>query len=403
MPSRNYLQARVTVGPRRVLTAALPLAACAIWCGAAAAAGTGGETPHKKLIEYGWGVPTPDFVRQHVREMEQRPFDGIIFRTTDFDNAFDPRAWNAARMKPQLDTLKAIRWQRFTDNFLALYSANQWKMDWFDDAQWETIEANLRLVSHAVKVARCVGVCFDPEPYGPNPWAFETAGNGHSYAETAAMVRKRGAQFMRALRKEAPDLHILTLFHLSHFADVARIPDRAKRDAVLAGPSRRSHWGLLTAFVNGWLDGSSPRTVMIDGNENSYYFSTDEEFYRDYYSMKHGALPLVPPETQKIYQERVQPGAALYMDQLVALREPKDNPIGESLTPSDRLLWLEHNTYMALLTSEEYVWCYSEKMSWWENKVPDGAEEAIRRAREKVDKGEPLGFDIKAVMARRKH
>ncbi|MCE5216729.1 hypothetical protein LLH03_06815, partial [bacterium] len=34
----------------------------------------------KKLIEYGWDVPAPSFVAQNLREMEKRPFEGLIFR-----------------------------------------------------------------------------------------------------------------------------------------------------------------------------------------------------------------------------------------------------------------------------------------------------------------------------------
>ena len=49
------------------------------------------QLPRKKLIEYGWDVPYPEFVKQHIREMEQKPFDGIIFRVHDYSNAFDTR------------------------------------------------------------------------------------------------------------------------------------------------------------------------------------------------------------------------------------------------------------------------------------------------------------------------
>jgi len=34
----------------------------------------------KKLIEYGWDSQTPAFIAEHIREMEKRPFDGLIFR-----------------------------------------------------------------------------------------------------------------------------------------------------------------------------------------------------------------------------------------------------------------------------------------------------------------------------------
>jgi len=36
--------------------------------------------PDKKLIEYGWDVPTPQQMREELTAMEKRPFDGVIFR-----------------------------------------------------------------------------------------------------------------------------------------------------------------------------------------------------------------------------------------------------------------------------------------------------------------------------------
>ncbi len=64
----------------------------------------------------------------------------------------------------------------------------------------------------------------------------------------------------------------------------------------------------------------------------------------------------------------------------------------------------EHNVYFALMTSDEYVWCYSERMNWWQDKVPDGAEAAIRAAREliaqgRTDQGERLRTEVAEVIA----
>lgn len=78
------------------------------------------QRPVKKLIEYGWDVPYPDQVRKEIRGMETKPFDGIIFRLREWNHAFDPRPWDEARLKPQLDDLAAIEWKTFTDNFLCL-------------------------------------------------------------------------------------------------------------------------------------------------------------------------------------------------------------------------------------------------------------------------------------------
>src|SRR4030042_1135437 len=76
--------------------------------------------PKKKLIEYGGDVPYPDFVRDNLRQMEKRPFEGIIFRTNEFNHAFDPRPWNRSDLQPQLDTLAQLKWEQFTATFPTL-------------------------------------------------------------------------------------------------------------------------------------------------------------------------------------------------------------------------------------------------------------------------------------------
>ena len=49
---------------------------------------------------------------------------------------------------------------------------------------------------------------------------------------------------------------------------------------------------------------------------------------------------------------------------------------------------MKHNVYYALTASDEYVWCYSERMNWWQDNVPEGAEAAIRTARDLVTQGQ---------------
>ena len=170
--------------------------------------------PRKKMIEYGWDVPYPSFVRDNIREMEKRPFEGIIFRTDGFDHAFDVRPWNQADLQPQLETLAQIQWQKFTDNFLTLYAANKGKMDWFNDDQWKVITENMKLFSLAVHSGKCVGVCFDPEPYGDDPWVYPGQYKDRSFDEVNAQVRRRGRQFITALQEHMPQLKVLSFFEL---------------------------------------------------------------------------------------------------------------------------------------------------------------------------------------------
>jgi hypothetical protein len=353
------------------------------------------ERPAKKLIEYGWDVPYPDQVRKEIRNMEKKPFDGVIFRLREWNHAFDPRPWKEEDLKPQFDDLAAIEWKTFTDNFLCLYAANNWKMDWFNDEQWKGIAANLRLSAKAAKIGRCVGVVFDPEPYGENPWAYSGKNKEHSFAELQAQVARRGAEFMSAIQAEMPDVRLLTFFHQSLFADLLDDPDPKSRDDRLA----KQDWALLSAFWNGALEAAAPGVRIIDGYEPSYYFNAREPFFTAYHTMKQRSLSLTPPSLRAKHGVNFQAGMALYVDETLGLRQPAKDFVSTYLTPQDQLRWFEHNVYYALKTTDEYVWCYSERMNWWQGQVPEGAEAAVVSARKKIAEGKPLGFDISDLIA----
>ena len=75
--------------------------------------------PNKKIIEFGWDMPSAAFVRDNIREMEKRPFNGLIFAPGPrIPITWDPKPWDGSVI--QLETLKAIRFEKFTDNFLVL-------------------------------------------------------------------------------------------------------------------------------------------------------------------------------------------------------------------------------------------------------------------------------------------
>ena len=351
----------------------------------------------KKIIEYGWDVPYPDFVRDNIREMEKRPFEGIIFRTKGFDHVFDVRLWNKADLQPQLDTLAQIKWGRFTDNMLTLYAANRWNMDWFNDEHWKVIVENMKLFSLAVTSGNCIGVCFDPEPYGENPWAYPGIYKEKSFTEVGDQVRRRGQQFMGALQTEKGELRVLSFFFMALFANVVDQPDVNVRAQRL----QKNSYALLPAFVIGMLEGASPGTILIDGNESAYYHESPLEFYKDYHLMRQRAQALIPEPLRKKYNTNIQAGMALYIDQELAKRTDR-RITSNFLSPEQQLKFFEHNVYYTLTTTDEYVWCYSERMNWWlppekagpNGALPAGVEEALVSARRKYDAGKPLGYDI---------
>ena len=97
----------------------------------------------------------------------------------------------------------------------------------------------------AAKIGRCVGIVFDPEPYGDNPWAY-TGKNKPKFCRGRGPGWKRGVQFMSAIQAELPDVRLLTFFHQSLFAEFSR-----SRHPESGSDCRNSDWALLSAFWNG--------------------------------------------------------------------------------------------------------------------------------------------------------
>jgi hypothetical protein len=361
-------------------------------------------------------MPRPAYLRDHIREMEKRPFDGVILRVSDeagAGNVFDVKKWSAIPLEARACELQVCAQippgKTFTDNFLAIYGAST--MDWFSETDWKRVLEHVRFAAKAAKAARCKGICWDPEPYGGiNPWRYreQPGREKRTLAEYAAQARKRGAQFMRALQEEFPGLTFLTLRLLSDFQDGSPFSeslfaerDPKKRQEIL----NNAWWGLHPAFLNGLLDAVQPDTVIIDGNEDAYYYTSALEFYRVGHVLRHEALVLIAPENHRKYRAQVRGGHAVSVDYTQGRwAEGLNFPDylrkqATLLTREQRLQWFEHNVYYALSSAEEYVWCYNEDMNWWENRnIPEGLEAALRRARQKYETGQPLGFQIESLL-----
>ena len=353
-------------------------------------------TSGKKLIEYGWDVPTPAQMREELANMEKRPFDGIIFRLSAGHNAFITKRLDAAKFLDDANLLRQIQFTRFKNNFVLIWGSPSADFDWFDDEQWNTIEANAKLLVATAQPGHVRGICFDPEPYDFSLWDYakQPQSKTHTFAEYRAKVHQRGLSLMRAFEQSMPAAVILTFFHISlydRFADLSET-ERAKR-------LERESWGLMPDFFVGMLAGASSEARFIDGNENAYYYTSREQYFRGYHAIRQRASALIPAEYREKYERQVQAGQALYVDQNFALRQPKtEQYLSYRMTPEERAKWFEHNTYWALYTTDEYVWCYSERMNWWKDQTPPGLEVAIERARQKIREGKPLGFDIEPLI-----
>jgi hypothetical protein len=289
-------------------------------------------------------------------------------------------------------------------------ATNQQNFNWFDDAHWNATEQNIRNYAKTAQTGKLKGILFDGEYYAGETWNYPVQRdrwrNNKTFDEYQAQVRKRGAALMRAVQAECPGCTLFTTSLLSNLKDAfADHPD----PATLRQRLEPDGYGLWAAFVNGLLDAVPDGVQIIDGDEPAYYYYRASFYDGTTDLLKKDALAVVDQANQAKYAAQVKIGHAVYVDLVLDLFNPQSPDCAawcgvrmpHFLSAADRLKLLEHNLYHALRTSEGYVWVYAEETNWWKDQtfwwgqnVPPGAEDAIRRARTKIDAGQPLGFDI---------
>ncbi len=342
----------------------------------------------KKLIEYGWDVPTVSFIRDNIDTMQKRPFDGVAFKLSGEEeqpsSAFDSLQWSATEL--QLDSLSQIKWGHFTNNFIVLWASDPVTMDWFDDERWNIITANMKLFSKALQVSQAKGIFFDPEFYAVRQTHSLWFYTNDIYPTTSqndveVMVRKRGAQFMTALQSEVDTFDFLSFYFLSESVRMSEGSSQA---------NDYTHFELLPSFIYGMLDAAKPGIHFIDGNEPSYYFTNPNQYVTARELIAEKTLTFTPSDIQERYKQHTSIANALYLDYLMALRPEHDR----GLAWDERLKWLKHNLYYSLKQSDQYVWLYSEHADWWKDNISPDIEAAIVETRQKIKNNEPLGFEI---------
>lgn len=325
-----------------------------------------------KFIELGWDIPDTRFLREHHRAMEaEGPFDGVIFRVeatngegtvVGTERGWNRERWQRAWFRPALADLQACRFAKFTDNFIR-FNATPERIDWADEEGWGALEEKLRICAWLAREGGVKGLAPDFEPYGENQWKFDPAA-GRTFAETAALARKRGAGFARGIAAEKPDAVVLTLFLNSVVLRAGRAEDPA---GVLA----KEHYGLLPAFLNGMLDAAPPALVIADGCENGYYLDSEGAYQRaalDLRSWNGPAIRLVEPENRAKYRQQVQAGFGFYLDMFL---NAEGNPYYRGPIDGSRLRHLARNLGAARDAADEYVWIYGEQCRWWSGLAKD--------------------------------
>lgn len=332
----------------------------------------------KKIIYYGWGLPDTQYVRDHWREMEAMPLDGLgILVAIDREawqrgvkgdsnqlgrQVMGQRQFRAEDFRESINDLKAARWHSFTDNFLPValsLSASAEGLNWFDDARWHTVENNFRIVAKIAADGRAKGLIFDPEHYGYMLFSYQSQSKqvDHTYEEYQRMARQRGREVMKAIASEFPDATLLSFY--GHTLLLKEF--RGRRSFAEAD------YNLLPAFYDGLLEAMGPRACLYDGFEFSYGYKQRERFLEGYSKIHQSGVSIssVPDR----YRKNVRAAFGLWLD--------RDQQFAY-FTPQE----FQNALAYALETSDRYVWIYGQSFRFFPpSKIPSSFIESIAAAR----------------------
>ncbi len=332
------------------------------------AAGKASPYAGKKLIEYGWDVPTVAYVREHVREMEKVPFDGIVMyvpwpRDLKDNTAMLPwRVFSKTRFTPEqyehaIADLKATHFTRFTDNFIAVITMPA-DVDWFD-AEWPAVAHNAACMARVAKLGGCKGIMFDPENYGQYPtWSYvrrtPEQRAAHTYEETTAQVKQRGREFIRAINREYPDITILCLY--GHSLPYVQSKSKGLENADYA---------LLAPFYDGVCEAASPRTTLVDGFEFSYGYQNKDQFPEARKTVLEDCKSI--STSPRSFAKHVRCGFGIWVDLDSAHIPWNAQDFSKNYWTPERL---RASLAYAMESSDGYVWVYTERIGWWSGSVP---------------------------------
>jgi len=369
-----HLLALAALSPSAFLTTSAPTTTTSPTT-AAAATPTTLPTGPKYLIEFGWDEPTTAFMRQHLAQMEQTPFDGTVYHVqyrkpegsmgSFMNDCWGKQAFTDTQLQNAIDDLAHTPFHSFTHNFFR-FNVLPGNVDWFDD--YAAVFANAEQSARIAYASNSEGILFDDEQYDYPLFNYlqlqaKTHRTWDAYAHQA---RLRGRQLMQAFQKgwtrgadpaaQPRPMVIMLTFGLSLPFEESQIHKQNPHDV---------HYALLVPFLQGMLDQAAPTDVLVDGCELAYGDKTPNDLRDDRDAILTQAPTLL--DNPQPYRDHVQAAFGLWLD-----FEWKERPFfTDDLTKNYYTPAQWHDAVKAALrTTDRYVWIYTEKPRWWSPQGP---------------------------------
>lgn len=332
------------------------------------------------------------YIKDHISAMEaSHPyFDGIA--TWVRKPIMSGEIWTEEDV--ELGTMSQINWEKYTENFVILGFSDTNDFEFFNQSKWSAIIHNAGLISKMVKAGRLKGVFIDDENYaaGSHGWKYDAAWYaGYTFEQVRAKCRERGKEVMKALQSNVEDPLVIL--------DFIWFGDHWNRYDLKDG--RQILW---MAFKDGMLDGARAADLFVDGNEVAYYYQEARMFTDIYNEFRQHRFPEYGAgDLQERYRTQVQIGHGIYPTLMYGWSSIKNHPNFPdrakypTYTDEENNAWWKHQLYHSLLTSDKYVWLWSEKWNWWGDEkepLPPDLAPIIAEVKAKINNQQSLKYDM---------
>ena len=350
----------------------------AVSCAASLCSVHGAEPVAGKVIRFGWDMPDPLFVSQHVRQMEATGLDGVVIDFTrraadsaggEKDEPMRGRWVSSSPVKIEeiqhnIDALKATRFRRFTDNFLCMYANSGagpeqffiWDPDKYPDldrSKWpgdpygpfNTFKTNMLLAARVCRDLGFAGFFIDQEAYG-------------------SWTQMRSDWPMQVFQEDLPTIQARMRRNVAEvFRDVCEVYPQNNIILIPGGYreiKEKDLYALDNAFTDGILLGLGPIARLFDGQERAYDLTLHKRFVELKQETREAGLKC--SAVPGLYKERMGYSYGVWLDHR-----------GREHGGFHSDQFLNHFTarelgdalHYALTESDGYVWLYGEKSVLW--------------------------------------